>query len=52
MDETSLGLIGKLKRLLNKLTKRKWEESCGSKAVSGCSSLQVHHTCPESGKDL
>ena len=26
MDETSVGLIGKLKRLLNKLTKRKWEE--------------------------
>ena len=41
-----------LKKLLNKLTKRKWEESCSSEAVSGCSTLKAHRTCPESGKDL
>ena len=51
-DSGSIGLIGNLKRLLNKLRKRKWEESCSSEAVSGCSTLKAHRTCPESGKDL
>ena len=51
-DSGSIGLIGNLKRLLNKLTKRKWEESCSSEAASGCSTLKAHRTCPESGKDL
>ena len=49
-DSGSIGLIGNLKRLLNKLTKKKLEESCSSEVVSGCSTLKAHRTCPESGK--
>ena len=49
-DSGSIGLIGNLKRLLNKLTKKKWEESCSREVVSGCSTLKAHRTCPESGK--
>ena len=42
MDETSVGLIGKLKRLLNKLTKRKWEEKLQQQGCKWVFQVQVH----------